>query len=347
MELVLGDGSVVEADAGTHPDLFQAMPSSHGTLGIVTAARIRLIPAKRWVRSTYEHFRSLQNYVEAFEAALDKTTYMEGLVCAADSYILITSEFIDEPAGLSVFHPMDEDGPYYYQHVRKLAAGPMPVTEAIPTLEYLGRSMRGLWWMTECYVDSPALMNFTFARKLIDRITEKQVAEQGFQDGLLTAEERQRCLVFQDLGVKLARLAEGIEYIRSHLNIYPLWNCALRLPAKNGSPEYVVDIGIYGEPKVPDYRHRRIMRALQKFVDLPSFWGISYLTREELRACGIYDFAAYDRARARYHAEDAFLRPEDKIVWLDPTEPDLGKIPAWRLYRLGKQILRALRRLGS
>jgi delta24-sterol reductase len=347
MEIVLGDGSVVEADAGTREDLFRAMPGSHGTLGIVTAARVQLIPAKRWVRSTYRHFTSLQGYVEAFEAALEQTTYMEGLVCGPSSFMLITSEFTDEVGDDPVFRPWAEGGPYYYQHVRQIAAaGRSPVTDVVPTLEYVSRSMRGLWWMAECHVNSPRLMNTHRVRRMIDRATFEQLEAHGFQSGgLLTVEERERCLVAQDLAVKLARLAEGIEYVREHIGIYPLWNCAFKRPAKGGGEEHLVDIGVYGEPTVADYRNRRDMRALQLFVDAPSFWGVCYLTREEIRTVDGYDFAAYERARARYHAEDAFLRPEDKIAWFDPAAPDPGKIPAWRYYRLGKQILKGLRGL--
>jgi hypothetical protein len=131
------------------------------------------------------------------------------------------------------------------------------------------------------------------------------------------------------MGVKLARLDHGIRWVQEHLGVYPLWNCAVQTPAA----EYLVDIGIYGEPTVRDYRYLREMRALQKMADAPSLWGVSYLTWDEIRATDPQRFGAYDRARQRLRAEEAFLHIKDKVVWIDRNQPDRGKIPRWRLYR--------------
>jgi hypothetical protein len=76
----------------------------------------------------------------------------------------------------------------------------------------------------------------------------------------------------------------------------------------------------------------RAMRALQRFVDSPSCWGVSYLTREELRATGGLDYDRYEAARGRYQAEAALLHVDDKVVWVGPDDPGSGKIPLWRLY---------------
>jgi hypothetical protein len=95
----------------------------------------------------------------------------------------------------------------------------------------------------------------------------------------------------------------------------------------------VVDLGLYGEPGVRPYRCVEAMRALQRRVDVPSLWGVSYLTRDELRATRIVDFERYERARQDYHPAGAFPHLDEKVLWVDPAAPLEGKIPLWRLYR--------------
>ncbi len=49
--------------------------------------------------------------------------------------------------------------------------------------------------------------------------------------------------------------------------------------------EWVVDIGVYGEPTVSSFRHRRVLRELQSFVDAPSSWGVNYEKPEVVYVC--------------------------------------------------------------
>src|SRR5215475_11549808 len=90
--------------------------------------------------------------------------------------------------------------------------------------------------------------------------------------------------------------------------------------------KYVVDIGIYGEPKVRPYRAFEAMRALQKFVDVPSLWGCCYLTAEELREA--YDFSTYEELQRRYHADAPFVPLDQKIRFMRGEGPQ-DIIPLW------------------
>lgn len=47
-ELVLADGSVVQCSKTENPDLFYAVPWSYGTLGFLTAAEIKILPATKY-----------------------------------------------------------------------------------------------------------------------------------------------------------------------------------------------------------------------------------------------------------------------------------------------------------
>jgi len=60
-EIITGDGSILTATpTNEYADLFYATPGSYGSLGIVTAATIKLIPALPFVAMSYTHFDRIQ-----------------------------------------------------------------------------------------------------------------------------------------------------------------------------------------------------------------------------------------------------------------------------------------------
>ena len=336
IELLLAGGRTITATPDQHADVFAALPESLGTLGIVTAADIRLVPAGPYVKCRYRRFTSLAEYVAAFGASLGQSDFHEGFVFGPQGYALVTGEFADTVDGCPIFDPDRSGGEYFYQHVRSAVVARADTTEAMTTLGYLSRLERGFWWMMDCQADFPLLSETEWGRQQMDAAGAAAYSRGGLTSQDLTTAERDRCLINQDMGVKLEGLREGIEWVQSRLAVTPLWNCAVRLPdaerARLGTA-YVVDIGIYGEPQVSDYRNVRDMRALQRYVPAPSLWGVSYLTWDELTAVNPTRFARYERARAATGADAGFLHMKEKVTWVDPSAADRGKIPSWRLQR--------------
>ena len=338
LEVVLGNGEVVEVDRERHPDLLANLPGSYGTLGVVTRVSLELCEARPFVRSRYRRFRRLGEYAAAFRDALGGHAFVEGFVFAPDDYVLVTGDYADRVASLEVFAAMTAGNPWYYQHARTMAAG--GGEDLVPSYEYMFRHQRGLLWLAGIIADLRVFSDTRWGRAYLDRESDRKVRASGFK-GSLPVELAERCLVNQDMGIRLSRLEEGIEYAQRNLAVYPLWNCPagagttdlqFAVPRKLAAKlEMVVDIGIYGEPKVRDYQAFDAMRALQKFVDVPSLWGVSYLTEGELRE--IYDFERYEAVQRKYHAAEAFVPLGSKIRWMHPSGKQ-GRIPAWRLVNL-------------
>ena len=355
LEVVLGNGDVVTGDRRVRRDLMSQLPGSYGTLGVVTRATLELGEAKAFVRSRYRRFARRAEYVRAFSAALDEHAFVEGFVLAPDHYVLVASDYSNHVASLDQFEAMTAGNRWYYQHAADQAR--VDGEDLVPAYQYLFRHQRSLLWMSGVIADLPIFSATRRGRAFLDRRVESQVRTSGFK-GNMPVELVERCVVNQDMGMLLSRLDEGIAYVQEHLGVYPLWNCPagpvslaqqgpdrpaaidaaseappFTIPRRLlGSREMLVDIGIYGEPTVPDYRNFDAMPALQKFVDVPSLWGVSYLTPEELGA--IYDFSAYEAARAKYHAAEAFLTLTDKIHFMRPSGVPRGRVRLWRLVNL-------------
>jgi hypothetical protein len=183
---------------------------------------------------------------------------------------------------------------YFYQQIRASTAAVGVAELALTIRTYLTRSVRSAWWMLECYANLPLLAETRWGRRILDRELARSYAQHGLDSPGLSVLDRERA----GLGTS-----------------------------------YVVDIGVDGEPRAPGYRHLRDMRELQRLVDAPSLWGVSYLTPAELRAARVVDYERYERVRERYQADSASLSLNDKVVWIRPDTPDRGKMPLWRAYR--------------
>lgn len=342
---------------GSHAELFHSLSGAFGTLGIVTAVKLALVPAARYVRSRYRWFDDAGSFAAelARRAGNKEVPYMDAVAYAPDKLCIIETSFVrsqDEPTehdgapvGVPIIHPGPREenigNPWYYQHVRATRERPDDYADATRTEEYLFRSCRGTWWLAEMIINSPLLANLTCVRRSADRdeYDSRMSGSQRAKNPLgLEVDERERCMVLQDVGVNITRIEEGLSWIRANIGIWPIWCCVYRVPPPVGwaapaheGVEWACDLGIYGEPTVQPYRRIRTMRALQQFVDYPSLWGVCYLTREEIRK--IVDVDKYDAIRARYKANGAFQHITDKILWVDPNGADPGPVPGWRWLR--------------
>ena len=360
MEVVLGNGEVKTCSLNENRELFTHLPESHGTLAIVTMVTIELVPAQAYVRSSYMHYSTCKEFVTAYSKLVreKKGAFLEGLVLARDSYLIILSDFATgaEARIGPIFDPSPEGfdgGKYYYQYIRQDVVKNKSVNikfDYIETWNFLFRPMRGFWWMVECSVNFPPVTGTVWGRRIVDKAAHKEITQKGgFEPGkYLTREMEQRCFVLQDMGILLNRLEDGINWVNDRLGVYPLWICAVdasrslktseeflahrgderKLHEKIAEDGFVIDIGIYGEPTVQPFKHKRILKDLQAFVDAPSSWGVNYTKPEVLRK-------RHHSIREKYHAIGAFPGLEEKITYRGSIDDNIdeGPITCWRLYR--------------
>lgn len=145
-EVVLGDGSVVLA----HPhdpktaDLFFHLPGSYGSMGLVTAAGVRLVKAGPWVVSSYRWFSKASTYEREMRKALgmppnptaggfavagagvgvgngSEWMYCEGFAFGPKSFVLVTANYATHPGDRPVWLAHERGQEYYHQHALNAA----------------------------------------------------------------------------------------------------------------------------------------------------------------------------------------------------------------------------------
>ena len=97
-EVVTAKGDVLTCTPDNENSLvFQMMHGTFGTLGIITRLTFRLIPAKPFVKLTYERYGSLEDYKRAILAhyTSQDVDFMDGIIHAPDRYVLSVGDFVD------------------------------------------------------------------------------------------------------------------------------------------------------------------------------------------------------------------------------------------------------------
>ncbi|KAI1402709.1 FAD-binding domain-containing protein [Hypoxylon fuscum] len=257
VEMVLPDGEVVFAkpDQGDrYADLFRGAAGALGTLGVATLLELRLIQAKRFVRTTYRRTSSVAEAVRVVreECASEKgNDYVDGILFSKNHGVVVSGKMTDEGPldGEKVQTFSSAWDPWFYMHARELTerlpsfASPSSssttgapsssapkeqgtVIEYIPLAEYLFRYDRGGFWVGQAAFDYFKPVPFTrFFRWLLDDFLHTRMLYRALHGSGESAR-----FVVQDVGVPYASVEPFVDYVSSNLNIWPLWLCPLKTP---------------------------------------------------------------------------------------------------------------------
>ncbi|KAI0026191.1 FAD binding domain-containing protein [Xylariomycetidae sp. FL0641] len=348
-EMVLADGRVVEArppgddaddgeqaNANPHADLFDGAAGAVGSLGITTLLELRLIRARRFVRTTYTRTRSVAEAVRVIREATarDDVDYVDGILFSKDHGVVISGQLTDElPAGAGVQTFSGAWDPWFYLHVRERTSSPDAAatennnsnTDYIPLAEYLFRYDRGGFWVGQAAFDYFRPVPFTrFFRWFLDDFLHTRMLYRALHG----SGESARFFV-QDLGLPYAAAEPFVDYVAEHLGIWPLWLCPLKTPAgpsfhphlrpsssssstpdDNGEGE-MLNIGVWGWGPADPAAFVRANRALEAEVARLGgqkwLYAHTYYPEPEFWAAygdgdGPRFKAWYEALRSKYHA---------------------------------------------
>ncbi|KAL3962690.1 hypothetical protein ACCO45_004213 [Purpureocillium lilacinum] len=123
VEMVLGNGDVVRAEPrGEREDLFRGAAGAVGTLGVTTLMELRLVEAKRWVRTTYHRADSVAEAVAKIqqETRNPDNDYVDGILFSKDHGVVITGQMTDDkPDDVAPQTFSKAWDPWYYLHVEE------------------------------------------------------------------------------------------------------------------------------------------------------------------------------------------------------------------------------------
>ncbi|MGQ3012088.1 MAG: FAD-binding oxidoreductase [Flavobacteriales bacterium] len=330
-ELVTADGSVVHCSRTENPELFYSVPWSHGTLGFLTAAELRIIPARKYVRLHYQPVYSMEELCTRFEAESrnkGRNDFVEALVYGPGRAVIMTGQLTDH---------LHDDGkknaigryykPWFYKHVETFMESGLSAVEYIPLRHYYHRHTRSLFWeMAEII----PFGNHPLFRALLGWALPPGISLMKYTETATTRRLREQYHVVQDMLMPVSLLKESLEHFHENYNLYPLWLSPMAIYDNESGTGFLhpftrsdgqkdtlfVDIGAYGTPKVKGFNGDRALRELENFViankGYQALYARSLMSREQFRQ--MFDHSTYDHLRNLLPlCKNAFDEVYDKV----------------------------------
>lgn len=332
-ELLLGDGSIVNASAKERSDLFYAVSGSFGSLALLTKAKIPLIPVKPYVDVQVLRYKNLDDYFKALKKLCHEASrpdYIEGLIYAQDDLRIITGRFSDIVKG-SFYSQSSSASEWFHQFVYKNDHFTMT------THDYLFRYDRGAFWMGTYALWASLLGRFLFENTSLNPLIKPFLA---YPDGKynrlkfppylfrlaggwmmdsydlykrLHAKKEgwfKKHFVIQDFYIPEENVEKMVEYTLEKNRIYPLWICPCKGTATSQilSPhqgeKLFFDVGIYGWPLETmkgDEAAADLERKTYELCGRKMFYSYNFLSKDEL--IRLYPFEQFDSIRSSYKGE--------------------------------------------
>jgi len=357
-DVVLADGSLVTCSKNQNPDLFYALPWSHGTLGFVVALEVKIIPVKSHVRLTYTPYFSQEEYCRAIRdlstTEENPPDFLEMTIFSREQAVITTGYFAEAKTreqkakvnSLGLWFK-----PWWYKHVEGfLKKGQKE--EYVPLRHYLLRHNAAIFWVA---ADMVTFGNHWLFRLFLGWLMPPKTA---FLKFTTTQEVRELTFthsVFQDITLPMTALEKSIEKAETLFELYPLlvYPCRIYDHSKELGPHQgqlrkprdsdmvpgtnfgmFYDLGIYGTPgqiknRTP-YNPTRAYRDMEEFTrqvgGYPFLYADTFMDEKEFEE--MFDLTLYKKVREKYKLNGAFptlykkIKPEINVAEIGQKAAD-------------------------
>lgn len=360
VEMVLADGEVVDVQAprgkgeeegGGRGDLFRGAAGAVGTLGLTTLLEVRLMQARKFVKTRYRRTGSVREAVEAVREEVRRpgVDYVDGILFSKDHGVVVTGELTDEvPAGST---PQTFSGawdPWFYLHAKERTAAveagadSAPV-DYVPLAEYLFRYDRGGFWVGAAAFEYFKLVPFNrFFRWFLDDFLHTRMMYRALHGSGESAR-----FVVQDVAMPFETTERFVDYTSSELDIWPLWLCPLK---RRGPPTFhpfttlpegverqendlMLNVGVWGwgpsDPAAFVAKNRELEHKVRELGGMKWLYAHTYYPQDEFWPMyGGREW--YDALRKQYNAETL------PTVW-DKVHVDAGAARVKKRHWLKRQ----------
>ncbi|KAL0837175.1 hypothetical protein Bca101_089065 [Brassica carinata] len=342
-EIVLAGGELVRATRDNeYSDLFYAIPWSQGTLGLLVAAEIRLIPVKEYMRLTYIPVKGdlqalAQGYMDSFAPKDGDESkipdFVEGMVYNPTEGVMMVGTYASKAEAKKKGNKINNVGwwfkPWFYQHAQT-ALKKGQFVEYIPTREYYHRHTRCLYWEGKLIL--PFGDQFWF-RFLLGWLMPPKVSLLKATQGEAIRNYYHDMHVIQDMLVPLYKVGDALEWVHNEMEVYPIWLCPHKLykaPIKQqiypepgfeyekrqgdtDDAQMYTDVGVYYAPgpvlRGEEFDGSEAVRKMEKWLIGNHGFQPQYAVSEldEKSFWRMFDGDLYEHCRKKYRAVGTFM----------------------------------------
>ncbi|MEM9727255.1 MAG: FAD-binding protein [Myxococcota bacterium] len=323
-ELVMADGSWRRVTKESDPELFHALPWSHGTLGLLVALELEIEPVKPYLRMTYTPCHDMDELcrkMHELSVADDAPEFLEATIYSKDTGVIMSGWYDDAPPKRTDINPINRwYKPFWYRHAEtSLSRGEF--TEWIPLRDYYHRHTRSIFWELEELMPFAArpLWRYTLGWLGAPKISLlKKTMTEGVRHKLVHKH------VVQDVIVPIRGLKSAVELFHERFEVYPLLVFPIRM--YDHSPYQ----GLQPKP-----RQLEPGKSWEMYVDLGAYGIPPAVKRGE-----DWDCADHVADTERYTVDVGGFVPLYQDVWMDRA--DFERMLDHRLYRKLREKLGAV-----
>ncbi|HMI09744.1 MAG TPA: FAD-binding protein [Candidatus Saccharimonadales bacterium] len=323
-EVILGNGDRVFCSPTKNKDLFQGLACSFGSLGVLTAIKIKIIRSAKYVKLNYYPTENYKETISIVKEHVNKgAEFVDAIQLSKNKGVVVVGEYSHKKVG-QVAHFAHAWNEWFYLHVEeRLAQG--IYEEPTPLTDYLFRYDRGGFWVAKYGFRGTKIQFNRMNRFLLSWMFKTRTLFK-----LLHSSGYSYRYVAQDICLPQETVNKFLEYNDTTTRIYPLWICPLKPTDNKLAPtaldtKLVINIGIWGEPQETgkDFRtlNRDIENKVHKLGGRKVLYAHAYYTPEEYWT--IYDKKWYEKLRKKYHAEvlfpDVYRKTLTKPLTTEPS----------------------------
>ncbi len=311
MEILLGDSTTVICSPTVNPDLFYGFPNSYGTLGYVLRLKVKLIPAKKYVKLIHTKFTEPAKFFAQIETlcASSRFDYLDGVVFDGSEMYIITGEFTDAAPFVSDYTYMK----MFYQSIRQREV------DYLTAHDYIWRWDTDWFWCSKHFYVQHAPVRLLATKWLLNSKTYQRIMRLSHKVMPESATES----VIQDVDIPIEHTGEFLDFLLREIGVLPIWIC----PFRSCDPSVTYDLNALDPKKLyvnfgfwdtvpsmqPEGHYNRKIEA--KAFALHGKKGLySSAYYDEETFWQIYNRPAYEALKTKYDPERCFKDLYEKTV---------------------------------
>jgi len=284
--------------------LFQMMHGTFGTLGIITLLKFRLIPAKQFVKVTYEKYRTLEEYKNAiWEHYIAKDTdFMDGIIHSPELYVLSLGNFVDAAPYTHSYDWMR----IYYRSTAELKE------DYLKTPDYFFRYNKGV-----TNVHPKSFIGRLLFGKFITSNSTLKLAK-TFRKVIPSAV----IPITVDTFIPFSKIDDFLEWYIKEVNHFPLWCVPYKVVHRyewvadefleNLKDDLFLDIALYGmRRKDTEYYYRIIEKKLIELGAIKTLISTNLYSEDEFWK--IWNKTNYDLVKKKTDPDNIFRGLYEKM----------------------------------
>ncbi len=289
-EMITAQGEILTCTPeNQHSLVFQMLHGAFGTLGILTRLTFQLIPARPFVKVSYEKYDTLAEYRAAIYRHFkrDDIDFMDGIIHSPTEYVLSVARYVTTAPYTHRYDWLR----VYYQSTNKLAE------DYLTTPDYFFRYDHGV-----TNVHPKSFVGRLVFGKIVHSSSMLRAAERFHW--LL---ERSRPQLILDVFLPLSRVDVFLRWYEREFGYFPLWCVPYRRVRDYEwiddkfyaglEDELFLDLAIYGMEQTGDKNYHKMMEdKLRELGGIKTLISHNYYSRDEFWST--WNKTNYDKVKA-------------------------------------------------